>query len=165
MKSKDNLEDRLRIIYDEEEYEILFSGGAYAIKETEEKETTIFTSDGTLLMSKEIERLLPILDKETQETLGYALITPDWEYGYREKHFRHLMKTVEMEKESGDYTLALNRRMAIVVLTKDFTIETAEMEICPYKSETAELRLRYKGKPYISTPRLTLKTWYNESFI
>ena len=170
------LENRLRIIYEESEYEILFNGRAYAIKEENGNgETTIYGKHGTMIVKLEEGEILPIIDKYTGDIIGYVLLDNKYIDEYKRSHKNRKMRVVEIledDKEDGENKIIITQKRdkledkieKLEVLTRDLIIEEAEIKISVHNNESPKLVIKYEGITYESIPDLRNFYWENRSF-
>lgn len=168
------LEMKLSLVYDEDEYSILFNGSAYVLAE-EDGSMTLYDEQGTELRKMGNGVLMPIIDKHDGDVSGYVVVSnkhiDDYVGRYREEKSR-LWVEREESRNAGELKEPTEVKMVKIancteqteILTEQLTLKKVDMEIIQHNGGSPKLSVEYRGLIYESIPDFIDFEWVNWAF-
>ncbi len=140
------LESRLLMLYEEDEYKILFNDLAYIVFEPNElsihkRAGCVVDSSGNKITETVFDCAIPI--NNGSSILGYCLLMPEILGTYTDKFYTNNNGYYELKDRAPE-------DIKVPILKEDLTIDIARMSINRWKPSTPELILSYKFKKFIS---------------
>lgn len=140
----EELNSRLMMFYDKDEYQILFDGDAYAVIEDNDqsiigKSACILNGDGTKLMGTKFDFVIPMYKDNILQ--GYCLLTTDIYKEYKDNFYI----------TEGTQTVAIHAKSiykSIPILLKSLTVEIGKIEVARYRINRPDFIVKHNQKVY-----------------